>query len=75
MTQTESLKLIRFLSAIFQPFSNLPACKQREIALELFFLFTGGKILLEIKQSSQNSFCDGESFLAKKILFPVFVKI
>ena len=66
MTQTESLKLIRFLSAIFQPFGNLPVCKQREIALDLFDFDTGEKILSGIRHSSQNNFCDGEIILTPK---------
>ena len=66
MTQTESLKLIRFLSAIFQPFGNMPANNLRNIALNLFDSGIGEKIISEIDQSSQNIFCNGEILLTPK---------
>ena len=66
MTQTESLKLIRFLSAIFQPFGNMPANNLRNIALNLFDSDIGEKIISEIDQSSQNIFCNGEILLTPK---------
>lgn len=72
MTNVNSLNLVRFLSAIFQPFSHLTKEQQEKMAEKMFGKETGDEILSELKYSSKTIYCEGKKYLTPgNVLFAI----
>ena len=55
MRKVNSLNLVRFLSAIFHPFSHVTEEQREKMAEELFGKVVGKEILSELRQSYRKS--------------------
>lgn len=72
MRKVNSLNLVRFLSAIFHPFSHVTEEQREKMAEELFGKVVGKEILSELRQSYRNVYCDGEKYLTpSNVLFAI----